>query len=307
MKKNLLLAFLLVSILITPVFAQYSNSFVVRGDLDKFYPVVFQDLSYGNNKATELEIGRSNVHTDGTWRGSLISKFRIHTTNWGNGSNFIDANIRQFSPYSGPFIAGWTDATISNGDLIVIVWLKGGTNTYYLNSLTNINPVVYDGVQHPLPLQETNGPAWSYKSSIDTYVNSNGESSGGSAYYTGSSNNYFAGKVGIGTASPDEQLTVNGKVHTKEVRVDLNIPVPDYVFEPAYKLPALDDIKAYIDLNHHLPEISSAAQIKKEGLNLGEMNIMLLKKIEELTLYLIDLKNNNDTLEARVKKLEKKD
>ncbi len=287
MKKNLLLALLLIVILTKPCLAQYSGSFVVKGDLDKFYPVVFQDLSFFSNKSTEFEIGRSIVHTDGQWRGSLISKFRIHTTNYGHGSNFIDANIRQFSPYSGPFIAGWTDATIGNGNQIVIIWLKGGTNTYYLNSPVNISPIVYDGVQNPLPHQEENGPARSYKTTIDSYVNSNGESSGGSAYYVGGSNNYFAGKVGIGTASPDEQLTVNGKVHAKEVRVDLSVPFPDYVFEHSYKLPALDSVKAFVDLNHHLPEIPSATQIEKEGLKIGEMNAVILKKVEELTLYLI--------------------
>jgi hypothetical protein len=60
------------------------------------------------------------------------------------------------------------------------------------------------------------------------------------------------------------------------------------VFKNDYKLPALSDVKTYIDKNHHLPEIPSAAEIKKDGINLGEMNKVLVKKVEELTLYLID-------------------
>lgn len=56
------------------------TSFIVGGDIDKFYPVVFADLNWNNSRPTELEIGRSDVHTDGDWRGSLISTFRFHTT-----------------------------------------------------------------------------------------------------------------------------------------------------------------------------------------------------------------------------------
>jgi hypothetical protein len=120
-----------------------------------------------------------------------------------------------------------------------------------------------------------------------------------------------AGNVGLGTTVPDEKLTVNGKIHAREVRVDLNIPGPDYVFEPDYKLASLDELKAYVDKNHHLPEIPSAAQMEKDGINLSDMNMKLLKKVEELTLYLLEkqkqLKAQQDQLQAqdeRLKKLE---
>ncbi|OKS87296.1 hypothetical protein RG47T_2755 [Mucilaginibacter polytrichastri] len=63
---------------------------------------------------------------------------------------------------------------------------------------------------------------------------------------------------------------------------------PDYIFNPSYHALNLSDIKAYIDKNHHLPEIPSAQEVAKSGINLGEMNTKLLKKIEELTLYLIE-------------------
>jgi hypothetical protein len=267
--------------------AQYSASFQVNGDANKYYPVIFQDLNFLSNKATEFEIGRSLVHTDGDWRGSFISKFRIHTFNWGHGSSFIDADIRQFSPFSGPFIGGWTDVTAANGDQAVIIWLKGGTTTYYWNAAVNISPVVYDGVQHGLPYQEFNGPARTYKTAVDPYVNSYGMNGGDAAYYTGSTNNYFAGKVGIGTPLPDDQLTVNGRIHSREVKVDVNIPVPDYVFHPDYKLPKLEEVRAYVNKNHHLIGVPSAKEIEKQGLGLGEMNLRLLKKIEELTLYVL--------------------
>jgi hypothetical protein len=96
------------------------------------------------------------------------------------------------------------------------------------------------------------------------------------------------GYVGIGTTNPDQMLTVNGTIHSKEVKVDTSIPPPDYVFEPTYKLPQLSELKTYLDANHHLPEMPSAAEMDKNGINLSEMNLKLLKKVEELTLYLID-------------------
>ncbi|MES2275715.1 MAG: hypothetical protein V4592_06820 [Bacteroidota bacterium] len=95
------------------------------------------------------------------------------------------------------------------------------------------------------------------------------------------------GKVGIGTTTPDEKLTVYGKIHSQEVKVDLSVPGPDYVFEPAYKLITLPNLKDFVDKNHHLPEIPTATEMAKNGLDLGDMNIKLLKKVEELTLYLI--------------------
>lgn len=97
------------------------------------------------------------------------------------------------------------------------------------------------------------------------------------------------GNVGIGTISPDEKLTVKGKIHVQEVRVDMLGPlVPDYVFGNDYKLKTLQEVDEYIKQNNHLPEIPSAQEIEKNGLMLAEMNINLLKKVEELTLYLIE-------------------
>ncbi|MFM7856153.1 MAG: hypothetical protein ACKO96_30590, partial [Flammeovirgaceae bacterium] len=78
------------------------------------------------------------------------------------------------------------------------------------------------------------------------------------------------GFVGIGTSSPDQTLTVNGQIHAKDVLVDANVPAPDYVFEKEYNLLPLDSIKNYIDKNKHLPEVPSANEFKKKGVNLGD-------------------------------------
>ena len=96
------------------------------------------------------------------------------------------------------------------------------------------------------------------------------------------------GNVGIGNPNPDAKLAVSGQVHAQEVKVSITVPGPDYVFDKEYKLTSLEDIKTYIDQNKHLPEVPSATEVEKNGVNLGEMNALLLKKIEELTLYVIE-------------------
>ncbi|MFC5282640.1 hypothetical protein [Pedobacter alpinus] len=118
--------------------------------------------------------------------------------------------------------------------------------------------------------------------------------------------NRDAGNVGIGTPNPDEKLTVKGKIHAEEVRVDLSVPGPDYVFEKQYKLTPLAEIQKYISVNKHLPEVPSAKEMEQNGINLSEMNMLLLKKVEELTLHLINLQQENNNLNNRVRILENK-
>jgi hypothetical protein len=109
------------------------------------------------------------------------------------------------------------------------------------------------------------------------------------------------GKVGIGSLNPSELLTVNGKIYGKQVKVDLSVPGPDYVFAESYALPTLDEVKSYIDENKHLPEVPSAKEMEAKGIDVGEMNMLLLKKVEELTLYLIQQQKQIDELKKNQK------
>ncbi|MHC0446383.1 hypothetical protein ACWA1F_13315 [Flavobacterium sp. 3-218] len=121
------------------------------------------------------------------------------------------------------------------------------------------------------------------------------------------------GNIGMGVKSPDAKLAVKGTIHSSEVKVDLNFPAPDYVFANDYKLRSLSEVENYIKENSHLPEMPSAKEFEKNGINVSEMNMALLKKIEELTLYLIEMKKENEEIKmenkemkSRIEKIEKK-
>lgn len=112
------------------------------------------------------------------------------------------------------------------------------------------------------------------------------------------------GKVGIGTAIPgDYKLAVEGIVGARRVKVTQNTWA-DYVFQPGYKLPSLNEVENYIKAHQHLPEIPCATEVEKEGLDLGDINKKLLQKIEELTLYQIQQQKEHEAVLLRLKALE---
>ncbi len=99
------------------------------------------------------------------------------------------------------------------------------------------------------------------------------------------------GNIGIGTMNPQAKLAVEGNILAQQIKVKTDISVPDYVFEPDYNLKSLEEIERYVKEHKHLPEIPSATQIQKDGLDLAKMNLLLLKKVEEMTLQLIQMNN----------------
>lgn len=363
--------------------AQQSGAFVVQGDADKYYPVAFVDAAWGSNIATELNIGRSQVHADAMWRGSMVATFSYHLSRYGHGSHFIDAVIHQYSGSVSPnFVAGWHDATFLGSDRM-IVWLQGGGNTYWYSANSVVDPQIYDGVANPLPFSEPAG-THSYKTTIDAYVNSYGVSSSGNIFYTGPGANYFNGNVGIGiipagsnpkfhvrggdytnniadfntksalrldvgnpaislavgynaqdqpvlqsynnvgghavnfqinpyggnvvigtTDGKGYKLAVAGNMIAEKVKVKLQGGWPDYVFDKTYALPSLREVEQFIAEKGHLPNVPSAAEVKTQGIDVEDMNKTLLRKIEEVTLYLIELEKKVTALQEENKQLKK--
>jgi hypothetical protein len=303
--KNLIMAALMVCAFSTQ--AQFSGSVFVAGDINRFYPVTWTDGGWNNNEFSEIIIGRSSIHENASLRGSLMSTFRYHTTTWGNLSNYIDAEIYQDFTPSRQFIAGWRDATGGNASNVIIIWLRGGGNTYYYKSKHAATAVVYDGVANALPYQELNGPAHTYKTAIDAYVNTYGMTKTGTAYFLGTGMNLFNGNVAIGTSdTKGYKLAVGGSMIAESVKVKLQGTWPDFVFAKKYKLPSLAETEAHINVHGHLPGIPSAAEVSKGGIELGDMNKKLLQKIEELTLYLIEMKKENEKQNKEIENLQTK-
>ncbi len=114
------------------------------------------------------------------------------------------------------------------------------------------------------------------------------------------------GNVGIGTTTVPSgyKLAVDGKIIAEEVKVEMSGDWPDNVFRSDYNLKPLDEVEAYIKANRHLSDMPSAAEVAENGVSLGDMQARLLQKVEELTLYVIDLKKENEALKGRVRELE---
>ncbi len=164
-----------------------------------------------------------------------------------------------------------------NGELNIQVKNTYGTgNRIYLTSLPGIGKIQTDGDF----AVATNGGGWSDKLIIKN-----------------------TGNVGIGITNPQYKLAVEGTIGAREVKVTAEA-WSDFVFHPTYKLRTLDEVEQFIKTNNHLPEIPTEADVKQNGVGLGEMNAKLLQKIEELTLYMIEMKKENEDLKNRVSKLE---
>jgi hypothetical protein len=124
----------------------------------------------------------------------------------------------------------------------------------------------------------------------------------------------FANRVGIGTdvepsttfpAAALTKFAVNGTISARGIRVvAAGAPWPDYVFAPSYTLRPLGEVAQFITQHHHLPDMPSAAEVETQGLDLGAMDARLLRKVEELTLYLLRMQAENEALRARVSALE---
>jgi hypothetical protein len=275
------------------------------------------------NSANNFKGGYTFSYTEaGTpWNGALIS--------FGGAGNGYDCQISSdYGPNGGNHISFRThngDPSSNNWNSWNEIWHSGNLNNinsdFTARTITSSKININGDMSNPSLLLDVNGKA-SVKSLF--YVNDimggdggdirMGPNTGGNAstiFMVGGVNPTeimrisYNQNVGIGTTNPDEKLTVNGKIHAKEVKIDLNFPAPDYVFANTYKLKSLQEVEEFIKQNSHLPEIPSAKEIEKNGLMLAEMNMSLLKKIEELTLYSIEQNKKILLIEKQNEKLQK--
>ncbi|MFM1879700.1 MAG: hypothetical protein RLZZ241_2566, partial [Bacteroidota bacterium] len=183
------------------------------------------------------------------------------------------------------------------------VWTQSGSNAYFNSGNIGIG---------------TNAPA--YALDVAGTINATGILVNGSPITTGGGGGsvwslngggdafYSTGGVAVGTNTIPAgfAMAVAGAVISEGVTVSLQGDWPDYVFDSEFSLPSLDQVARHIAEKGHLPNVPSADQIKKEGINLGEMNAILLQKIEELTLYALEQQKQIQNLSSENEQLLEK-
>ncbi|MEN0052365.1 MAG: hypothetical protein AAGC65_01785 [Mucilaginibacter sp.] len=237
-----------------------------------------------------------------------------------SGVNALPATTGNIQPGAGLRIEGGDNAVIDFGTNSVNTWIQAtdklGLGLAYMLSLNPNGGFVGVGKSNPAYTLDVNGVVntnqyFTSTGGVYTSNTSNGfNSAAGAAYLSFRSNNVDSrmvidptGNVGIGTTDPKGyKLAVNGSMIATAVTVKTYGTWPDYVFKKNYDLRSLTEVKNYINNNQHLPEIPSAEEITKEGINLGEMNKLLLKKVEELTLYLIEKDEKETRQKATIDK-----
>jgi len=172
-----------------------------------------------------------------------------------------------------------------------------GTGYYYFGPQDNNHYLSWNGTNYVLGSQGIIGTA--AFSADNSFVHKTGNES-----ITGIKT--FSDQLSIGTSNVGtHKLSVGGSIHATAIKVDPDSWF-DYIFHNTYKLPALADVEKYIQTNKHLPDVPSEAEVKKEGIELGEMSGILLKKIEELTLYMIEKDKQLEKANQRIDELAQK-
>jgi len=194
-------------------------------------------------------------------------------------------------------------STISTPEEGLLVYQNSGTHGFYYYTGTgwqNLSGSTNSGGGWSLTGNAGTNPASNYigtSDGVDFVIRTTGQER---LRILGGTN---AGNVGIGVTNPSSKLAVDGLICAKEVRVSTQTGTgapcwPDNVFLDNYKLIGLDSLEKQIKIEKHLPNIQSASEVANDGIELGDMQIKLLQKIEELTLYVIQLKKEINTLKG---------
>ncbi|MEP2508344.1 MAG: hypothetical protein ABJH72_03265 [Reichenbachiella sp.] len=243
---------------------------------------VFQNNGFQNQIATDALIIKENgnVGISGSLDVGTLVTSKLDIGNYQNGSVSTQVVLRLRNTVAENQAANW-------GSAIEFYNMSNNITVNNLEGAKIISEASQYGWSHNLKFRVFQNNAFQNQIGIDAMtINTNGD-------------------IGIGTSTPDSKLTVAGDVHSREVKVTVNAGA-DFVFEDSYDLRSLEQTESFIKENKHLPEIASANDMVKGGLELGEMNIKLLQKIEEITLYLIDQNKKLEAQQAKIEELEKK-
>lgn len=267
----------------------------------------------------------SNGNSDGGggfYRG-ISGETRVFSNNSYSGSNYLT------------FFTGGTERARFNGNGNFGIGTNGPLQSLSVNSVASptnsqfgittnggvvgLTALAYtaDNTSLGFDLDFTSGAwiarnstvAWLYKDAGKLEImGSGGNTYGGAATQNRlMSVNLTSGNISIGTDdSKGYKFAVNGTAIATAMTVKLYANWPDYVFKPDYHLPPLSEVKTYIDKNKHLPDMPSEKEVAENGINLGEMNKLLTKKVEELTLYLIEKDKIEKSQQSQIDQLTKR-
>lgn len=236
--------------------------------------------------------------------GGDQNQFQIRDVNKGQNRLSIDTDGNVGIGISSPD----EKLHVENGKLLV-------SNSSTVNTVSEIRKTIDDAVQFDI----THGAGLSNEQKYTLGTNSNREfiirnltfnvGSAGDILRVDESNNNVAlvptnGAVGIGTTSlSTHKLAVEGTIGSREVKVEMTA-WEDRVFKENYDLNTLEEVESFISENQHLPNIPSEEEVLENGIYLGDMNAKLLRKIEELTLYMIELNKQVQSQQDEISELK---
>ena len=251
-----------------------------------------KDYYYGSNRYTAKGVFegsnygfrwlfRSPVNNDSDGQHLLAEHMRLNTNgNLGIGTSSPLSKVHIFNGSSGQNPHNFSDLSVEDTDHVMLSLMTYKTKQAYYGFADTDDDFV-GGIQYSHPDDAMYFRVNNHSS--DMMIDANGN-------------------VGIGTTSPGiYKLAVNGSIRAKEIKVETGWA--DYVFKEDYDLPTLQEVEKHIKEKGHLINIPSAEEVEENGIQLGEMNMKLLEKIEELTLYLIDLQNKTDKQQLEIKRL----